>query len=167
MTAMGVYALGNTDPVEGSLKRLGTDRVDILFLHRSDSLVEPQEVARAFDELWSAGKARHFGVSNHTATQIELLRKFVTRPLVVNQVQLGLMHPYLIVDGIEADREGDARITRQYTGAAGTLDYRRLHDIQVQAWSPLNCAADQVSMSREECYALLAAGTGVSSRTFI
>jgi predicted oxidoreductase len=123
--------------VEGSLRRLGMEHLDILLLHRPDALVEPEEVASAFDELHRSGKVRYFGVSNQNAAHMELLKKFVRQPLVANQVQLGLAHPYLIADGIEANREDGSRITHGYTGVAGTLDYCRLHDIQIQAYSPL------------------------------
>ena len=120
--------------VEGSLRRLSTDRLDILLLHRPDPLGEPQEVARAFDELHRSGKVRYFGVSNHTAAQIDLLKKYVRQPLVVNQVQLGLMHPYLITEGVNFNLRGQRRLNQEYTGAAGTLDYCRLNEIQIQAW---------------------------------
>ena len=83
-----------TSAVQGSLKRLGTDRLDILLLHWPDSLMQPEEVARAFDELHAAGKVRYFGVSNFSPYQIELLRKYVRQPLVANQIQLGLAHWY-------------------------------------------------------------------------
>jgi predicted oxidoreductase len=125
--------------VEGILKRLGTDRLDLLLLHRPDALVEPHEVAEAFDRLKDAGKVRHFGVSNHTVGQIELLRRYVRQPIVVNQLQLGLGHPYLILDGMEANQNDDTRISHAYLGSGGILDYCRLNDIQVHAWSPLKC----------------------------
>jgi predicted oxidoreductase len=115
-----------------SLSRLGTDHVEILLLHRPDPLVEPEEVARAFDELHASGKVRYFGVSNHTAMQIELLRKYVKQPFIANQVELNLLHNYLINDGVVANIRGG-----EYVGAAGTLDYCRLHDIMIQAWSPV------------------------------
>ncbi|QGH69930.1 aldo/keto reductase family oxidoreductase [Pseudactinotalea sp. HY158] len=122
-----------TAAVNGSLEALGTDYIDILLLHRPDALVEPDEVARAFEELHTAGKVRHFGVSNHTPGQIELLKKSVTRPLVVNQLQLSITHAPLIAQGVAANMAGlDQSISRD----AGTLDYCRLHDITVQAWSP-------------------------------
>lgn len=120
------------DSVEGSLRRLKTSHLDILLLHRPDPLVEPEEVAQAFNELQSSGKVRYFGVSNHTGAQIALLQKYLAQPLVVNQVQLSLSHVYLIDDGIVANRSGV-----QYAGVAGTLDYCRLHDIMLQAWSPV------------------------------
>ena len=53
--------------------------------------MEPEEVARAFDELHTSGKVHHFGVSNHTAAQIELMQKYVQRPLVINQLELRLL----------------------------------------------------------------------------
>jgi predicted oxidoreductase len=127
--------------VEGSLRRLGTDRLDILLLHVADALVRPDEVARAFDELHSAGKVRFFGVSNHNATQIQLLKKSVRQPIVVNQIHLGLGHPDAIADGMEFALSL-ARPRRQASryaslSGAGTMDYCRLQEIQIQAWSPL------------------------------
>lgn len=119
--------------VHGSLEALGTDYLDILLLHRPDSLVEPEEVARAFDELQSAGKVRAFGVSNHTPRQIELLCRYVKQPIVANQLQLSITHSPLIAQGIAANMQGlDQSIVRD----DGILDYCRLHDITIQAWSP-------------------------------
>jgi predicted oxidoreductase len=126
---------------EGSLERLSTDHLDILLLHLPDALAEPEEVAAAFDELNRSGKVRYFGVSNHTAAQIRLLKEYVRQPIVANQVHLGLAHSYLIADGLELTLEIVKGTTRDhgYTGVAGTgtLDYCRRHGIQVQAWSPL------------------------------
>jgi predicted oxidoreductase len=119
-----------TSAAEASLKRLATDHLDILLLHWPDSLVQPQEVAQAFDDLHRAGKVRYFGVSNHSPYQIELLRKDVRQPLVINQIQLGLAHWYT-----EASPAKGA-ITHGSEGVV-TLDYCRIHDIQVQAYSPL------------------------------
>ena len=118
--------------VEGTLRRLGTDRVELLALHRPDPLIEPEEVARAFDHLQSSGKVLNFGVSNHSASQIALLQKYVDQPIVVNQLELNLLHHYLISDGILVNMDGFP-----YAGAAATLDYCRLHDITIQAWSPV------------------------------
>jgi predicted oxidoreductase len=115
--------------VAGSLRRLQTDHIDILLLHRPDALVEPDEVARAFDALERSGQVRYFGVSNHTASQIELLRRSVRLPLVVNQVALSLLHAPLINDGVVANQAPGA-----YQAAAGTLDYCRLNAITLQAW---------------------------------
>jgi len=121
------------ESVNGSLAALGTDYIDILLLHRPDALVEPDEVARAFDELSAAGKVRSFGVSNHTPGQIELLRRSVTQPLVANQLQLSVTHAPLVAQGVAANMQAlDQSISRD----SGTLDYCRLNDITVQAWSP-------------------------------
>ncbi|HEU0256366.1 MAG TPA: aldo/keto reductase [Microbacteriaceae bacterium] len=120
--------------VEGSLKALRTDRIDILLLHRPDALVEPDEVARAFDELHADGKVRFFGVSNHTPRQIDLLKKSVAQPLVANQMQLSITHSPLIAQGVAANMSGlEQSVTLD---GGGLLDYCRLNHITVQAWSP-------------------------------
>jgi predicted oxidoreductase len=119
--------------VDGSLAALKTDYLDILLLHRPDALVEPDEVAEAFDALQSAGKVRHFGVSNHTPGQVELLKRSVRQPLLVNQVQLSITHAPLIAAGVASNMQGlDQSIDRDN----GILDYARLHGITLQAWSP-------------------------------
>lgn len=122
-----------TESVDASLAALGTDYIDILLLHRPDTLVEPDEVARAFDDLSASGKVRSFGVSNHTPGQIELLRKSVSQPIVANQLQLSVTHAPLVAQGVAANMLAqDQSISRD----SGTLDYCRLNDITVQAWSP-------------------------------
>jgi predicted oxidoreductase len=119
--------------VDGSLKALRTDYIDILLLHRPDALVEPEEVAAAFDTLAAAGKVRHFGVSNHSPGQIELLRTAVTQPFVVNQVQLSITHANLIAQGVALNMDGlDQSIDR----TLGLLDWSRKERITLQAWSP-------------------------------
>lgn len=118
--------------VEGILGRLQTEYLDILLLQRPDPLVEPEEVARAFAALHARGAVRYFGVSNHTAAQIELLRKAVDQPLLINQVELNLLHASLINEGIVFNQPGNTAAP-----ASGTLDYCRRHNILVQAWSPL------------------------------
>jgi predicted oxidoreductase len=122
------------ESVEGSLKALRTDYIDILLLHRPDALVEPDEVARAFDDLHAAGKVRAFGVSNHTPRQIDLLKRSVTRPLVANQLQLSITHSPIIAQGIAANMSGEEQ--SNVLDGGGILDYCRLNDITVQAWSP-------------------------------
>lgn len=121
------------ESVEESLAALGTDYLDILLLHRPDALVEPEEVADAFDRLHEAGKVRSFGVSNHTPRQIDLLKKHVRQPIVANQVQLSITHAPLIAQGVAANMQGlDQSISRD----DGLVDHARLHDITLQAWSP-------------------------------
>ena len=117
---------------EQSLKHLRTDYIDILLLHRPDILMEAEEVAEAFGELNASGKVRFFGVSNHNSGQIELLKKYVKQPLIVNQLQFGIAHSLLLTEGIYVNMLGDKAASR--TG--GILDYCRLHDITIQPWSP-------------------------------
>ncbi|WP_026536304.1 aldo/keto reductase [Arthrobacter sp. H14] len=122
------------EAVNGSLDALQTDRIDILLLHRPDALVEPEEVARAFDELEAAGKVRAFGVSNHTPRQIDLLKRYVQQPIVANQVQLSMTHAPLVAQGVAANMLGEQQSITLDGG--GIVDYCRLHDITLQAWSP-------------------------------
>lgn len=125
------------ESVEGSLRALQTDYVDILLLHRPDALVEPEEVARAFDDLASAGKVHTFGVSNHTPAQIDLLARHVNQPLVINQIQLSITHAPAVAQGLAMNMAGlDQSISRDL----GIIDYCRVHDIAVQAWSPFQAA---------------------------
>lgn len=118
--------------VDGILKRLKTDYLDILLLHRPDALVEPEEVAAAFDQLERDGKVRHFGVSNQHPRQIELLKKSVRQPLIANQLQLSITNATMITQGFNVNMENDEAVNRD----GGILDYCRLHDITIQPWSP-------------------------------
>jgi predicted oxidoreductase len=119
--------------VDQSLAALKTDYLDVLLLHRPDTLVEPEDVAAAFDTLKSSGKVRHFGVSNHTPGQVELLKTAVKQPLIVNQVQLSITHAPLIASGVAANMAGlDQSVDRDN----GLLDYSRVNGMMLQAWSP-------------------------------
>ncbi|ACX64887.1 aldo/keto reductase family oxidoreductase [Paenibacillus sp. Y412MC10] len=118
--------------VDGILKRLRTEYLDVLLLHRPDALVEPEEVAEAFDQLESSGKVRHFGVSNQNPMQIQLLKKAVKQPLVANQLQLSITNTTMIQSGINVNMENDAAVNRD----GSVLDFCRLHDITIQPWSP-------------------------------
>jgi predicted oxidoreductase len=123
-----------TSSVEGSLRALRTDYLDVLLLHRPDALVEPEEVARAFDELEKSGKVRAFGVSNHTPRQIDLLKTAVTQPLVANQIQISLTHAPAIAQGVAMNMDAlEQSVTRD---GGGIVDYCRLNGITLQAWSP-------------------------------
>lgn len=122
------------ESAEESLRALRTDYLDVLLLHRPDALVEPEEVARAFDELESAGKVRAFGVSNHTPRQIDLLRTAVRQPLVANQLQLSITHAPIVAQGVASNMaRSEQSVTRD---GGGVLDYCRINHITVQAWSP-------------------------------
>ncbi|EOL43879.1 oxidoreductase, aldo/keto reductase [Enterococcus phoeniculicola] len=120
------------ESVDASLTRLGVDHVDALLLHRPDTLVEPEEVAAAFDQLEAQGKVTHFGVSNQNPMQIELLKKTVKQPLVANQLQFGIMHTGMIDQGIHVNMTDGGSVDHD----GSLLDYSRLHDMTIQAWSP-------------------------------
>jgi predicted oxidoreductase len=120
------------EAVDGSLKRLQTDYLDVLLLHRPDALVEPEEVAEAFTILQDSGKVRHFGVSNQNPMQIELLTKFVKQKLIFNQLQFSITNTGMIDAGINVNMEIDPSIDRD----GSILDYCRLKDITIQPWSP-------------------------------
>jgi predicted oxidoreductase len=118
--------------VDGILKRLNTEYLDTLLLHRPDALVEPVEVAEAFDILENSGKVRHFGVSNQKPMQIQLLQKYVKQPLVANQLQLSITNANMISNGVNVNMENDSAIDRD----GSVLDFCRLNDITIQPWSP-------------------------------
>ncbi|CAM2797155.1 aldo/keto reductase family oxidoreductase [Actinomyces slackii] len=118
--------------VEASLRALRTEYIDVLLLHRPDALMEPEEVAGAFDRLEAQGKVRRFGVSNHTRGQLELLRSAVRQPLLANQLQLSPTHAPMIAEGLALNMAHDQSIMR----TDGILDYCRLTHTTIQAWSP-------------------------------
>ncbi len=118
--------------VDGILERLQTDYLDVLLLHRPDMLVEPEEVAEAFEILKSNGKVRHFGVSNMNPMQIELLKKYLPVPIVANQLQLSIAHAEMMTAGIHVNMTDAGSVDHD----GSVLDYCRLHDITVQPWSP-------------------------------
>lgn len=120
------------ESVDGILKRLKTEYLDVLLLHRPDALVEPEEVAAAFDQLESSGKVRHFGVSNQNPMQIQLLKKYVKQPIVANQLQLSITNATMISNGVNVNMENDPAINRD----GSILDFCRLNDITIQPWSP-------------------------------
>lgn len=120
------------ESVDGILQRLGTDRLDVLLLHRPDVLIEPDQVAEAFDRLEQSGKVLHFGVSNFTSRQIELLQSGLKQKLLVNQMQFGIMCPGLVAHGLEANTQMPHAADRD----GEVLDYCRLKEITIQAWSP-------------------------------
>ena len=123
--------LKSTDEI---LSRLKMDYLDALLLHRPDLLFDPEEVAEAFDVLYTSGKVKHFGVSNVTPGQLELLKKYVKQPLVFNQLQFSLDQSQLIDAALYLNNLTTDRSTNRDNGI---LDYCRLNDITIQAWSPL------------------------------
>ena len=122
--------------VNASLERLHTDHIEILLLHRPDALCDPEEVAEAFDELYKAGKVKYFGVSNHTPYQIQLLQKYLKHPIIINQMQLSIVHSVMIDSGINANMKEDWAQDKD----GGVLDYCRLNDITIQPWSSIQAS---------------------------
>ena len=118
--------------MDGILRRLQTDYLDMLLLHRPDALVDPEEVAAAFDILEQSGKVRLFGVSNHKPMQIELLKKYVRQDIIADQLQFSIPASNLVANGLEVNMETAGSADRD--GSA--LDYCRIKDITIQAWSP-------------------------------
>lgn len=137
--------------VDHSLKRLNMEYVDALLLHRPDALVEPEEVAAAFDELEKSGKVRYFGVSNMKPMQIELLKKCVKQPLVANQLQVSAAHSSMISNGLEVNMLTNGAIDRD----GSVLDYCRLKDITIQAWSPFQYGMIEGVFLQNEDFAVL------------
>ena len=120
------------ESVETSLKRMNLDYIDVLLLHRPDTLMEPEEVGEAFEELYKSGKVKNFGVSNHNMMQIELLKTGVNVPLVINQLQLSIVNAGMITSGINVNMENKESVMHD----GFLLEYSRLKNMTIQAWSP-------------------------------
>lgn len=124
------------ESVEESLKRLNTNYIDVLLIHRPDALGDPEEIAEAFNELFDKGLVKYFGVSNYSAAQIALLQKYVKFPLVFNQIQASIIHAGIFDTGIFMNT-----IDKNIQDRDGSvLDYCRLNDITIQAWSPIQAS---------------------------
>lgn len=156
--------------VDGSLRRLRTDRLDFLLLHRPDALMRPEEVAAAFDKLAASGKVLRFGVSNMHPYQIELLQSCVRRPICVNQLQFSPAHAGMITAGLEANMRTEGAASRD----GYVLDYCRLHGIAIQAWSPLRYGLlegvyldDPRFASLNACLARIAGERGVAKSAIV
>ena len=118
--------------VDGSLSRLGVDYIDTLLLHRPDTLMEPEEVAEAFDVLESSGKVRFFGVSNHNPMQIELLKTAVKQPLIINQLQFSVTEAGMVTSGMNVNMKNAESVMHD----GSVLEYSRIKNITIQTWSP-------------------------------
>jgi predicted oxidoreductase len=119
--------------VEGILNRLKTEYLDVLLLHRPDPLMEPEEVAEAFETLKKSGKVRHFGVSNMNASQMRFLQSNLSDPLVVNQLEMSLSHIDWLDHGVHVNQKAGSN---GYF-SDGILEYCRMEEVQLQAWAPL------------------------------
>lgn len=118
--------------VDGILQRTGVEYLDSLVIHRPDALMDPAEVAVAFDKLQASGKVRHFGVSNFNPAQVALLQSALSQRLLVDQVQFGLKHTGMIDYDFHTNMTDDGSINHD----GGLLDYCRLHQMTIQTWSP-------------------------------
>ncbi|MBQ0066500.1 MAG: aldo/keto reductase [Firmicutes bacterium] len=137
--------------VNGSLERLNTDHVEILLLHRPDALCEPEEVAEAFNQLYEEGKVKYFGVSNHTPYQIQLLQKYVKYPIIINQLQLSIVHSVMIDSGMNMNMKEAWAQDKD----GGVLDFCRLNDITIQPWSSIQASWAEGTFIDNPSYAKL------------
>ncbi|OJG45622.1 hypothetical protein RV04_GL001911 [Enterococcus hermanniensis] len=120
------------DSVDGILERMGIDYLDSYLLHRPDPLMEPEEIAEAFDLLQASGKVRHFGVSNFNPEQFQLLQAQVDQKLLINQLQFSIMHTGMIDYGMHTNMTD----TRSFDHDGGVLEFSRRKKVTIQAWSP-------------------------------
>ena len=118
--------------VDGSLSRLGVEYIDVLLLHRPDTLVEPEEVAEAFEKLEASGKVKFFGVSNQNMMQMELLKTVVKQPLIINQLQFSVTEAGLVTSGMNVNMKNAESVMHD----GSFLEYSRIKNITIQAWSP-------------------------------
>lgn len=136
------------ESVDNSLKRLQTEYLDVLLLHRPDALIEPEEVATAFDELQKSGKVKHFGVSNYRPSQIELLKTCVEQELIINQMELSIVHSGMISSGVESNMRTEGGLDRD----GEVLNYCRINGITIQAWSPFQVSLHGGSFVDDDRY---------------
>ncbi|MFT8410915.1 MAG: aldo/keto reductase [Schleiferilactobacillus perolens] len=120
------------EAVNGSLERMGVDYIDSLLLHRPDPLMAPDEIAEAFLQLHNQGKVRQFGVSNFNPMQVALVQQALPMKLIANQLQLSIMHTGMIDFGMHTNMTDSRSVDHD----GGILEYSRLHDMTIQAWSP-------------------------------
>ncbi|MGO3116670.1 aldo/keto reductase [Enterococcus pseudoavium] len=120
------------DSVDGILERMEIDYLDSYLLHRPDPLMEPEEIAEAFDILQASGKVRHFGVSNFNPEQFQLLQAHVDQKLLINQLQFSIMHTGMIDYGMHTNMTD----TRSFDHDGGVLEFSRRQGVTIQAWSP-------------------------------
>lgn len=118
--------------VDGILQRMGIDYLDSFLIHRPDPLMEPDQIAAAFDELQQVGKVRHFGVSNFNPQQIELLQQVCSQHLLIDQLQFSIMHTGMIDFGLHTNMTDPASISHD----GGLLEYLRCKHMTIQTWSP-------------------------------
>lgn len=136
------------ESVNTSLKRMHLDVIDVLLLHRPDALMEPEEIARAFDQLEADGKVKYFGVCNMNPGQMALIQKYIHQPLLVNQMQMSIVHAPMIDSGIYVNMTDGRSVMRD----GSLLDYARRQGVTIQAWSILQAGWKQGTFLENEAY---------------
>ncbi|MDR3257644.1 MAG: aldo/keto reductase [Mycoplasmataceae bacterium] len=136
------------DSVDGSLKRLQTKYVDVLLLHRPDTLFDPDEVASAFDYLYKTKKVKYFGVSNMNSMQIELLQSKLKQKLIFNQMQFNPVRSEMITAGLFVNTKDSQGIVRD----GSLLEYCRLKNITIQPWSILQASREEGTFLENKDY---------------
>ena len=136
---------------EESIKLLNCEYLDILLLHRPDSLVDYDEVNEAFNYLYDKGLVKEFGVSNMNPMQIELYNKKLKHKMKYNQVQLSIVHSHMIGEGMFVNMSEDESIIR----SGNIIEYSMLNDIKLQAWSPLMASWEDGTFIDNPKYQLL------------
>lgn len=121
------------ESVEGSLKRLNTDYLDVLMLHRPDPLMEVEEIAQVFSCLQESGKVRNFAVSNMQQHQMNFLQHALDMPIVANQIEASLQKHQFVDEGVYAGNADG----RDLNFTPGSVEYCRHFDIQIQSWGSL------------------------------
>lgn len=104
--------------LEGSLKRLGTDYLDLYLIHRPNRNIPLEETFRALNELVRQGKVRHIGVSNFNLEQLKRAQALSETPLATNQVLYNLHHREYVKNGV--------------------LEYCQANNILLTAYSPID-----------------------------
>ena len=127
--------------VEKSLKRLNTDYLDILLIHRPDTLMETDEIGEAFKYLYDKKMVRYFGVSNMNATQIELIQRSIGQKLLFNQLQFSIVHSIIVDEEFNVNMKSK----EPFNYGGSILDYSRINDITIQAWSVLQASWEEGS----------------------
>lgn len=118
--------------VDGILQRMGIEYLDSFLIHRPDPLMDPEDIAEAFDQLQAAGKVRHFGVSNFNPQQIALLQSALSQRLLIDQVQFGIAHTGMIDFGLHTNMTD----TKSINHDGGIIEYARRKKMTLQTWSP-------------------------------
>ncbi|MFA5542524.1 MAG: aldo/keto reductase [Bacilli bacterium] len=125
--------------VNDSLRRLQTDYIDVLLIHRPDTLMDYHEISDAFNQLYNENKVKYFGVSNMNSMQMELLKCALNHRLVANQLQFSIVHSGIIDSGINVNMKNNFSVDHD----GSILEYCRLNSVTIQAWSVLQASWEE------------------------